>query len=632
VRHHPVFAIALVATLAPAAVAVRGSAAPRVAQATPGPLPTLTAPPASPVPKGLIIPPVPAVEPGYRAPAAAEPNANIVGVTQQPFVGIGLQDAVAMALLRNSDLAVSQQNRQIAGYEIVAAQGAYDVRFTLQPSYNYQKTASLTPFAAGPGGGPVTQTTLGASAGFGGQTLGGATYQIGINGEGIRSDNTGNGYNPFNESALSFNLTQPLLRGTYSASHHQLDLARINAGASTQNTLVSASNTLANVEESYWDLVSAWRNVAIQEETLRQAKAQQQSNARQVKQGAAAPVEVVESDTQVNIFQDNVFSALQAVARLQNQLKELILSDPSDPIWMANIVPTTPAKTLPSEPNLQDVVVAALKNRPEVGQLTQSRLAADSNLAYARNQTKPQVDLNLGYTSNGFAGNPLNLLQNPVFGVFGPVFKSVNQVIAFVDKQGAGIPPLIVVPPGAPPNFTGGFGTSVNNLLANRLPEAAIAVTIGLPIQNRTARANLAIAQEQEKEINVQQAALIQRIIFEARNALQNLQASQSRLIAASAARDAAERVYASELRKFRAGTSTTFLVLQRQTEVANQRGRELLAQTDLDKAVVELERVSGTILARDGVNLATVGTAPTPATALPSASPPPLPQISPLP
>ena len=73
-------------------------------------------------------------------------------------------------------------------------------------------------------------------------------------------------------------------------------------------------------------------------------------------------------------------------------------------------------------------------------------------------------------------------------------------------------------------------------------------------------------------------------------------------------ARQASEQVYASELRKFHNGASTTFLVLQRQVELNQNRGRELLAQTDLNKAVVEIDRVEGTILTKNGVNVQTLG------------------------
>ena len=86
----------------------------------------------------------------------------------------------------------------------------------------------------------------------------------------------------------------------------------------------------------------------------------------------------------------------------------------------------------------------------------------------------------------------------------------------------------------------------------------------------------------------------------------------------AGAARFAAERVHSSELRKFKAVTSTTFLVLQREINLATQRGRELQAQTDLNKAVVELERVSGTILGNHNVDVTKLGSTLPAATTLP--------------
>jgi hypothetical protein len=48
--------------------------------------------------------------------------------------------------------------------------------------------------------------------------------------------------------------------------------------------------------------------------------------------------------------------------------------------------------------------------------------------------------------------------------------------------------------------------------------------------------------------------------------------------------------------------------VVQRQVELEQARGLELRAQTDLNQAVVELERVQGTILTANGVNLQTLG------------------------
>ena len=150
-----------------------------------------------------------------------------------------------------------------------------------------------------------------------------------------------------------------------------------------------------------------------------------------------------------------------------------------------------------------------------------------------------------------------------------------------------------------------------------------------------TSKADLAIANEQAKQVAVQEIALLQRIRAESANAIQALRETQYRLASATAARVAAERVLLSEQRRFTAGTSTTFLVLQRQLDLANTEGRELTAQTDLNKAVVQLNQVAGTNFAAYNIDVQKVGAktldpvgAPTAVLPLPAdaqVSPPPL-------
>ena len=64
-----------------------------------------------------------------------------------------------------------------------------------------------------------------------------------------------------------------------------------------------------------------------------------------------------------------------------------------------------------------------------------------------------------------------------------------------------------------------------------------------------------------------------ERIGAEARDALQSYQSALAKLNAARNSRAAAEAVYASEVRRFHQGESTTFLVLQRQVQLAQARG-----------------------------------------------------------
>ena len=554
------------------------------------------------------LPQVPDVAPGYRAPIPVQlPTGDLVGVNQAPFVGITLEDAVAMALSRNTDLAVAQSNERIAGYQIVAARGAYDVRFQLQPQYQHSVSAPLSAFSAGPGGGPITQDVAGATAGLSGELKGGQHFSLTGQQQEYNSNLTLNSYQPYFETALKFNFTQPLGRGTgMTDSRRALQLQLANAKSNRAQALQTASSTITSVATTYWNLVFAWRNLGIQEQGLQQAQAQAQSNARLAKRGSAAPVDIVESQSQVNVFQDNVFSALATVQRLQTQFKQLVVADPGDPIWVANLVPTTPVQDLPAEPKLDDLIVTALRNRPEVAQLEAAEESAATDLGYAKDQLKPQIDLNLGVEEDGFAGVPASGSANPIFSLLGDQTTAINTLLA---RAGNPLPQISTAGLGTTPAYQNGrYGQAWTNLFNGRYPSYTVGVTFTLPLGNRTAKADYHAAQESAKQVAVREVALLQRIRGESVNAVQQFRETQYRLVAASRAREASERVLTAEQRRFNVGSSTTYLVLQRQLEVANNRGRELQAQTDLNNAVVELNRVSGTLFTAYNVEAQSLG------------------------
>lgn len=100
---------------------------------------------------------------------------------------------------------------------------------------------------------------------------------------------------------------------------------------------------------------------------------------------------------------------------------------------------------------------------------------------------------------------------------------------------------------------------------------------------------------------------LEQAIEAEVRNTLQAVRSAEARLAAASA-RSSAEQQYESEQRRFQASLSTVFLILQCQTALFSARGRELQAQTDLNTAIAEFRRVTGSTLERYHVTLKTDG------------------------
>jgi outer membrane protein len=556
---------------------------------------------------------VPSVAPGYRAPQVAPTTAQIVGVTQRPFVGISLQDAIAMSLLKNPNLAVSASNVRVARYNIVAVKGAYDVQLQLKPSSSFSVQPPQNAFEAGPG--PVGRYTIppGPSTtpgvvfttgpgniiqhesafqyGVGGQTENGMNYQAGIQQSRTYNNTVFNAYNPYYLATLNLAVTQPLLKNAgMNATKRQLKLAFVNADSSAAQALVDASNTISQVENSYWNLVAAWRNVAIQEEALNEAILQQRSNVRLARRGASAPVDAVESQTQVSNFQNNVYSALQTVSQVQVQLKSLVVGDPADPIWTANLVPSTSVLQLPSVYDLATIVSQAKQSRPEVRQAEDKRLAAEIDRTFAANQSLPQADVQAQYLSNGFAG-----ILAPVPGFLLGECSSVTEV-------------LNKICPTPPPNTQGNMAFAYHNLWAGYFPAFNIALIVGYPIQGNLARGMRGVGSEEMTQAKLIMQSVEERIGSEARNALQSYKSALAKLDAARDSRLAAEAVYASELRKFHQGASTTFLVLQRQVTLAQARGLELQAQTSLNQSIVELQRVDGSILTVNGVDPRTLG------------------------
>ena len=168
------------------------------------------------------------------------------------------------------------------------------------------------------------------------------TYQAGIQQSRTYNNTIFNAYNPYYIATLNVAVTQPLLRNAgMNATKRQLKLAFVNADATAAQALVDASNTISQVEDAYWNLVAAWRNVAIQEEALKEAIAQQRATC--ASRGAAPPHRSTRSSRRrrSRTLQNDVFSALQTVSQLQVQLKSLVVADPGDPIWTANLVPST---------------------------------------------------------------------------------------------------------------------------------------------------------------------------------------------------------------------------------------------------------------------------------------------------
>lgn len=549
---------------------------------------------------------LPAVPSPSHASAAlpALPVLEVVGVSLEQSRPLSLREAIEMALQNNPDIEMARQTVRAAEFTLTGTRGAYDVRFSSSSFLERTETPTTSFFTAGPAGSSsVTDMGIAGAARLEGLAPRfGGNYAVEFSSSRATTNNLFSSFGTFYPTALTFSLTQPILRGRrFDNTRRRIEIARRNLALTDQQFRQRAINTIAAVQSSYWDVVFALRNLQVQQETLKDARTQLAHNQRQVANGVLAPIDVVSVEAQVARLESEVYTALDTVAQSQNALKNLIVPDENSPMWNEAILPTDDVDLSAPTIALPEAMAAALANRPELQQVETERAINDIDRRYYREQTKPQVDFVASYSLNGLAGSQISgTAVNPF-----TTSLSNLQTRVSVLSQGAGLAPLpapsVQTTPGV---LVGGYAQSLSNLLQNRYNTARVGVTVGVPFRNRTAKAELGRAIVEGERIQTQRRQLVQAIQVDVRNALQAVRTTEARLRSAVESREASEKEYASERRKFNVGRtgSSSFLVLERQTQLVVARGAEVRAQTDLNKRLAELERAMGNTLRSNSV------------------------------
>lgn len=538
------------------------------------PSPTPVPVPSPFVPDAVMPTDPPPIAPNFEAPVRPLPSSERVGVDLANQMPLTLDQAIEMALKNNNDIETSRNDVQIAEFNLRGARGVYDPVIAAE-SYFENATVPTASLIGGAVNGAVTQRRFFGSGGVSGAVPWfGGEYTARFDSTRSTTSNTNAFLNPQYPTVLNFTYRQPLFRNLRTdGNRRQIEIAQKNLSLSDAQFRQRAIEVIAQVEQAYWNLAFALRNLQVQIDAVKQARTQLESNQRQVAKGILAPIDIVAATAQITTFEQGVYIAQEEVTRAENALKTLLLAERRSTDWNRPITPVSPINLDPPRVGVEVAVTEALKNRPEIAQLETNAEINKINESFYRDQTKPQIDLVGSYTAQGLAGT--------------------------VTANGTGR---------VPDNLIGGYFNSLGNLLAQDYPTYRVGVAITLPWGNTTAKANLGRTLVEGTRIGSERAQTEQIIEAEVRNALQALRSAEARLASAAASRASAEQLLSSEQRQFASGTTTTYLVLQRQNELVAARGRELQAQTDLNRAISEFQRATGTTLTANNVTVSTTG------------------------
>lgn len=527
---------------------------------------------------------------------------NRVGVQNDRTMPISLNEAIKKALENNNDIEISRTDVRIQETNLRSLLGIYDPVITVSPNFSRNNTTGST-----------ATKDFRVNSDFSGQIRrGGGNYSVFFNNNRtennfaqsqLSSGTTSSSGSALYSSSLGVNYTQPLFRNlSIDNNRRQIKIQRKRLQQSDADFRRQTINTISQVQRAYWDLVFALRdqqnkvdNLILSKENLRQVEAK-------IAAGTLAPLARAEVNTEVANRETEVLNAAQQVSISENTLKQLILRDPNSDEWNVSYVPTDKPVYSDEPVNLDLAMKDAMDNRLELRRLKLAREINQIDIDYFRNQTKPQIDLNTSFSLGGLASSN-GSAEFTTFQFVGndEILRQRLNLLLPANQQIVNTPIFV---PATPSYLVGGFGRTFANLFRSDAPNFSVGVTFSFPLRNTRAKADLAGAQIQQEQISAQTRQQENTVFTEVRNAVQALETSRLRVLSARKARQNAEIQLEGERKLFDAGRSNTFLLFQRENSLANARNAEIRAETDYNKAISDLQRVTSTTFQMNNIQI----------------------------
>jgi outer membrane protein TolC len=547
---------------------------------------------------------------------------------------LSLNDAIRLALENNLDLAIARYNLPIANTDILRTQAGgifRGVNAGVVQGTPGGGVGGLGSGAPGAGAGGTTGGAGGAGAGASGlvqSTLGAGTavssYDPAITGSigaehqttplanrqiyGVPSlqSNTGQtslSYSQalptgtsfsaeFNNSRQTtnspfFNLS-PVLNSMFRFSFQQQLLAGFGFGPNLRYLLIAKNNkkisdiafkdqviaTITQIKNIYWDLVDAYEQAQVNEQSLAFAQHSLDNARKQLQLQSVPEMDVMRAEAEVSKRDQDL-----TVARTGLQLQELLIKNAltrslDDPVIQE--VPVVPTDRLqpteaPNAGSVQELITQALHERAELAESDIDLTNRQISRKAARNALLPSVSLVGFYGGSGLAG-PLN----PIYNLPNPNSSTV------------------------PADFPGAFENAFNN----SSPDYYIGLNLNISLRNRVAKADQYRSELEYRQAELRREQLRKQIRIEVRNAQYALEQTRARVGAATKARDLAQRTFEIMQKEQALGAGSSYQTVTSQRDLALAQLDLVTAMTTYEKAKVELDRAAGTTLEHNGIKL----------------------------
>jgi outer membrane protein len=415
----------------------------------------------------------------------------------------------------------------------------------------------------------------------------GTNLSVAFNNSRQTSNNEFNQLSPYLSSNFRAVVTQHLLQGFgFAPNKRYIQIAKNNRELSDVAFRLQTITTVDQIENMYWDLVYAYENVKVQQENLGFAQKTLSDTRKQVEIGTLAPIEVVRAQSTVASDRQTLTLALTNLQRQQLLMKNALSRTLVDPALAdAEVIPTSIMEVPAEEPvtPTEELVNDALSHRADLAEARINLTNTDISNKAIRNALLPTLDAFAYYQGSGVGGT-----QNPGYVcITEPSFCTAP-----------GQPGYVPVPPT-------GYSDTLNQLVNSTAPDKGMGLQLTIPLRNRVAQANQVRSEFEYRQAQLHIQQIENQVRIEVRNAQFGVQENRASVASAQAAVDLARQSLDAEQKKYALGASTSTLVLQNEDQLTQAEVTLVSAKAYYEKAELELDRATGLLLERANIEIA---------------------------
>ncbi len=340
-------------------------------------------------------------------------------------------------------------------------------------------------------------------------------------------------------------LTQPMLKGFgLNTNWAWVKIADRQHKISEWELQQTALDVVLQVIQNYNGYFLARQNAEVAVRNRDLAEQLVADNRKRIEQGMMSPVDIAVAEAELAVREERVLRTQGYLKIQENSLKNLLFNDYQKVLSTSLQIDQLPEPIEPKADLMQDFALV-LEQQPEFKIRQINREIESIQLEYATNQQRLDLSLHAGFGRMGYGSS----MQD-----------------------------------------------SISSIGKNSAHETSVGLSMNYAIPNRSAKAEQAMSRIRLRQADLGIEQMKQDIMLNLQSIIIMVETNWNRIQASRKARELSNQMLEAEQKKLQAGTSSTFVVLRLQNDVASAQIQEFQTTSDYNISLAQLARLKGVL------------------------------------